>query len=524
MKRWSVALLTLIVGFGTGTFFVGTGLHGQNAKPPVNATPPALDREPASYRAVVKKVLPAVVSIEAKAKVTRAAKAKPGPRAPLVVPFGDQQLPEEFRRQLPDDFRRFFEEHGREPGRMPVDPDDSPRLGFGSGFFVDPAGVVVTNYHVVDGADQVTVETQDGRKFRSKSIRLDRRTDLAVVVLDTTEKNFPYLELGDSDAMEIGDRVLAVGAPFGLAGSVTHGIVSAKGRNGLNMNMYEDFIQTDAAINPGNSGGPLVNIEGKVIGINAAIKSRSGGFQGIGLAVGSNLAKKVVDALRTEGVVRRGYLGVQIRELSPEVSARLGLKKDVGVVVGEVFENTPAAKAGLQAGDVITAIAGKAVKDGRVLQNVVAELPLGKPSPVEVVREGKAVTVDVTVEEQPGEFGTARAPAPRQPAAAPESTALEAIGVEVSDLSGALAEDLGFRKGTKGAVITKVESTGVAAEAGLRRGMLITKVENRKVSSAAEAREALEGASLARGVLLQVQSPQGGTTFVLLRSEATGEQ
>ena len=184
--------------------------------------------------------------------------------------------------------------------------------------------------------------------------------------------------------MEIGDRVLAVGAPFGLTGSVTHGIISAKGRNGLSMNMYEDFLQTDAAINPGNSGGPLVNLEGKVIGINSAIKTRSGGFQGVGLAIASNLAKNVMDQLLKDGVVHRGYLGVQIKDLiDTEVAGRLGLKDGQhGVLVAQVFDKSPAGKAGVQAGDVITAIAGKPIKDGRELQRIVASLPLGKPADV----------------------------------------------------------------------------------------------------------------------------------------------
>src|SRR5439155_20441025 len=222
------------------------------------------------------------------------------------------------------------------------------------------------------------VQLLDGRKFTSKDIRSDRRTDVAIIVLDAKDVKFPSLEFGDSDAMEIGDRVLAVGAPFGLAGSVTQGIISAKGRNGLNMNMYEDFLQTDAAINPGNSGGPLVSLDGKAIGINAAIKSRSGGFQGVGLAVASNLAKRVTAGLQKDGVVHRGYLGVQVTDLAPDVAQRLQLPKDTGVVVGEVLDNTPAAKAKLKAGDIITNINGEAVKDGRVLQNIVAGLPLSK--------------------------------------------------------------------------------------------------------------------------------------------------
>src|SRR5205823_5715105 len=199
-------------------------------------------------------------------------------------------------------------------------------IGFGSGFIVDPKGVVLTNNHVVDGATEVEVTLHDGRKFTSKDIKTDEKTDLAIVRLDTKGASLPYLELGDSASMEIGDRVLAVGAPFRLTGTVTSGIISAKGRYGLGLNKYEDFLQTDAAINPGNSGGPLVNLDGKVIGVTSAIKSRSGGFQGVGLAISSNEARKIMRRLHEHGVVRRGYLGVQIRDVEEETAKKYGLK------------------------------------------------------------------------------------------------------------------------------------------------------------------------------------------------------
>jgi serine protease Do len=503
MNRWSLALVAAVLGFGSGWFFIGGGLHGQST-PREQAAAQASPACNPCYRDVVKKVLPAVVSIEARAKVTHA-RANGRQR----LPFDDSQVPPEFR--------RFFEEFRR---GAPMEQEETPRYGFGSGFLVDPSGVVVTNFHVVDGADQVSVQLQDGRKFNSKKISSDRRTDLAVVLLDTKETNFPSLELGDSDAMQIGDHVLAVGAPFGLAGTVTHGIVSAKGRNGLHMNMYEDFIQTDAAINPGNSGGPLVNMDGKVIGINAAIKSRSGGFQGIGLAVASDLAKGVVQKLRSEGVVHRGYLGVQIRDLNPEVAERLGLAKHVGVVVGEVMENAPAAKAGLHAGDVIVSVNGKEVKDGKQLQHIVAELPLRKPAQMEVMRDGKKKSLDVTIEEQPTEFGSvANNVTPRGPSTS-EGISLDKLGLEIAELTDVQAEEFGFRAGTRGVVITRVQPETPASESGLRRGMLLMKVDNARVSSPEQAQRALEKASLSDGVLLQVQSAQGGTNFVLLRGKA----
>ena len=274
MKRWSLAIACLLLGALLGSYFVAPLLQGQGVA--VNPSPqPLPPKEFASYRDIVKKVLPAVVSIETGPNF----KAKLPPRI-NEGPFGL----------------------------------DGPKIALGSGIIVDPKGVIVTNNHVIDGVDEVRIKLLDGRNFISKNIRTDRKTDLAVILLEPKDKlDLPVLEMGDSEQMEIGDRVLAVGAPFGLSGSVTHGIISAKGRSGLAMNMYEDFLQTDAAINPGNSGGPLVNLEGKVVGINAAIKSRTGGFSGIGLAVASNLARTVIKGLVTDGVVRRGYLGIGMR-------------------------------------------------------------------------------------------------------------------------------------------------------------------------------------------------------------------
>jgi len=377
MKRLSVAVVLVLSGALLGTVATRPFLQGQQP-----LAPPATPKELTSYRDIVKGVLPAVVSIESKAKPA----ARERRRSRTQV---DPRIPEEFR--------RFFEDY-----QPQQDADDGPgRLGFGSGFLVDPKGVLLTNNHVVDGADEVLVELQDGRKFTSKNIKTDPKTDLAIVRLDTKE-NLPYLELGDSDKMDIGDRVLAIGAPFGLAGSVTQGIVSGKGRS-LRMNMYEDFLQTDAAINPGNSGGPLISLDGKVVGINTAIKSRTGGFQGVGLAISSNLARDVMAKLLKEGVVHRGYLGVQIADVSDDAGAqRLGLPKGQrGVVVTRTFEGGPALKAGIKEGDVITAIAEQHIGDGREVQKVVAQLPLNKPVQFSVLREGKKRNVEVVIEEQP---------------------------------------------------------------------------------------------------------------------------
>ncbi|HWG43185.1 MAG TPA: Do family serine endopeptidase [Gemmataceae bacterium] len=488
MKRYSLIVCCLVFGGSAGAILTGSLLNGQAPVAPV------IPKELTSYRDVVKKVLPAVVSIESRAKAAPARKR----RRPQL----DEQVPEEFRR-----FFDFGDEDTPEP-----------RGGFGSGFLVDAKGVILTNFHVVDGASQVVVHLSDGRKFISKDVKSDPKTDLALVRIEAPAA-LPFLELGDSDAMEIGDRVLAVGAPFGLTGTVTHGIISAKGRS-LQLNMYEDFLQTDAAINPGNSGGPLVSLDGKVIGIDAAIKSRSGGWQGVGLAISSNIAKNIMPQLLKDGVVRRGYLGVQIKDVSePEVAARLGLKEGQrGVLVTRVFEDTPGAKAGLKEGDIITTLDGKTVRNGHDLQIIVARQPVGKTIEVQTLRDGQPKTFQVKIEEQPRKYGTTRVPVPRRLEREPEGVRIDKIGVESVDLTAELADNLGYRERTRGAVIAKVDSDGLADDAGLERGMLITKVDKKPIKSAKELRDAIDAGTLEKGVLLQVETARGGTSFVLLKS------
>jgi serine protease Do len=500
MKRWSVAAVGLL---SAGLVLGGVAGHSLLKGESPAATP--VPKELTSYRDVVKKVLPAVVSIEGKVAATPV-KAKQERKR---IPLDDQQVPQEFR--------RFFENFGQ----APFDFDQAPHAGFGSGFLVDPKGIVLTNNHVVDGAESVVVTLQDGRKFTSKDVKTDEMTDLAIVRLDTKE-DLPFLRLGDSGALEIGDRVLAVGAPFRLQGTVTAGIISSKGRN-LGMNVYEDFLQTDAAINPGNSGGPLVNLQGEVIGINAAIKSRNGGWQGIGLAVSSNLAKNVMEQLEKDGSVHRGYLGVHIKDVADrDLAARLGVPADGGVLVAQVEEKAPAAKAGVKDGDVITAVDGKRVHDMHELLMEVASLPPGKSIELQVVRDGKPQTLHATIEEQPKDFARHEAPsqlAPRGRQRNNNGVSVDKIGVQVSDLTQAQAERLGFRD-TAGALVASVEDGSVAEEAGFRAGMLITKVDQQPVKSAAAFKEAVEKASLEKGVLVQAESPDGSTNFFLLKAAA----
>ncbi|HEY7426468.1 MAG TPA: Do family serine endopeptidase [Gemmataceae bacterium] len=511
MGRKSIVGVCLASGVLAGTILGGSFLKGQIK------TPPAVPHEMTSYRDVVKKVLPAVVSIERHFKPV-ARDNSSGPRhqpQELHKFFQEFSFPGSSGGQMPEELHKFFEDFQKQPFHTP----ESPRQhGFGSGFVIDPQGVIVTNHHVVAGADEVRIELRDGRKFVSKDIKSDPKTDLAIVRIETKEP-LPYLTFGDSSAMEIGDRVLAVGAPFGLTGSVTSGIVSAKGRN-IHLNMYEDFLQTDAAINPGNSGGPLVNLNGEVIGVNSAIKSRSGGFQGVGLAIASNMAKNVTQQLLKDGAVHRGYLGVQIKDLNKDVAARLGVDGQKGVLVAKVFDGSPAAKAGLKDGDIITALAGKPVENGHDLQTVVAGLPLNQPVSLTVVRDGERKELNVTVAEQPSEFGMAGEPARQGPKAEKQADELDKLGVEAADLTPEMAKQFGYKEGTKGVVVTQVQPDSPAADAGLHRGMLLVKVDKKRVKDMNAVRVAVSQAALNKGMLLQVQSSEGGTDYVLIKVPA----
>jgi serine protease Do len=480
MKRCLLIVTCLVVG-SMGTYLGQSLLQGQAA------LAPAIPKELTSYRDIVKKVLPAVVSIESQSKAGRRRSNRPG----------DMQLPGGPRSFL--DLPR------------PIDEDSPNRIGFGSGFLAGN-GVVVTNNHVVEGADQALIQLSNGQKFTSTKIRTDSKTDLAIILLDPKQQLPAALEFGDSNEMEIGDRVLAVGAPFGLAGTVTHGIISSKGRS-LRMNMYEDFLQTDAAINPGNSGGPLVNLEGKVIGINSAIKSRSGGFQGVGMAISSNLGKTIVNALVKEGVVRRGYLGVSIQDVDEESAKELGLKEVKGVQITRTLPKTPGERAGLKSGDVILRLGKKVVRDGRELMTVVAGLPLGKPVDVEIIRDGKPITLKVTIEEQPRDYGTR----PRLSDLGRNAVPIDKVGISVVQMTSALAENLGYPEDTTGVLVYSMNRTGPAAQAGIKPGTLILSVDKKAVKTAKDAKEAFARASLRKGIAVEIRGPSGGKRTVTLR-------
>ncbi len=451
-----------------------------------------------AFRSAAKQVMPTVVTIRTKVKPqTPRSSQAPGPRE---NPFKGTP------------FEDFFDEFENHPGfRM---PDRSPRQGLGSGVVIDPKGVVLTNNHVVEGADEVLVELGDGRQLKATDIHTDPQTDLAVLRIEVDEA-LPAARLGDSDKLEIGDWVIAVGNPFELELTVSAGIISAKGR-ALSAGRRANFLQTDAAINPGNSGGPLVNLAGEVVGINTAIASNTGTYNGIGFAIPANLAKWVTSQLIEKGTVQRAYLGVAIAELDSQVAAQLGVDVRRGVLVNEVYPDTPAARAGIKAGDVILRFSGHPVSNPRELQAAVERAPTDSRQDVDVIREGKRQTLQVVLKALPEDFGLAARPRSMPSDSDTETYASDDLGLEVGELTETLAKKLGYDN-VKGVLIVEVDPAGLAAGAGIDEGMVILRVGQQSVASLADFRKAMKSVSLEQGVLLLVRTPQGNR-FVVLQS------
>jgi len=441
-----------------------------------------------SYAEVVKKVIPSVVKIE----VTTAAKET------------QMQMP-----GMPMDpfFRQFF--GGGGGNQRIITP---PQHGLGSGVIVTKDGYILTNNHVVDDADKVKVTLQDGREFTAKVIGKDKESDVAVVKIDAHD--LPAITLADSSGIEVGDVVLAVGNPFGLGQTVTMGIVSATGRAAMDLK-YQDFIQTDAAINPGNSGGALVDTDGRLIGINTAIYSRSGGNEGIGLAIPTDLAREVMVGLVTNGKVTRGYLGVRIEPLTPELAKQFSMKSDSGALVDDVSPNSPAAKAGLESGDVITQFNGKPVTDARRLSLAVAETAPGEKVPVRIWRNGSAKTVDVLVKEIPGEDQLAKNDKSSQ---GESSDTLN--GVTVTDINPELRQQFNVPSRIQGALVTDVDQNSAASEAGLKQGDVILEINKHAVKSADDAVKLTTNVK-DRITLLHIWSNEGSRYLVVDESKAS---
>ena len=434
------------------------------------------------YADLVERVSPAVVFIQTEQKAaTRGGDEESRP--------GQRQMPFPPGSPFHDFFERFFDEGQR--GSRP------PMRGVGSGFVIDEQGHVVTNSHVVANADEITVQLADGREFKAERLGVDEATALAVLKI-SADKPLPFVGLGDSDQLRVGDVVLAVGNPFGLGGSVTAGIVSARNRN-INAGPYDDFIQTDAAINPGNSGGPLFDTDGNVVGVNTAIFSPTGGSVGIGFAVPSNVAQSVAEQLRTKGEVERGWLGVQIQQITPELAQALGLDEAHGALVAQVTPDSPAARAGIRQGEVITAFNGKKLDEMRQLPWMVAHVAPGSEASIELFEGGDSRTVQVTIAELDRQQVAAagRGGADRQG----EETSV--LGARLSALDPALRERLELPPATEGVVIADLDPNGRAADQGLRSGDVIQQVGNKKVETPADVRQALEAAK-DKSVLLLV--------------------
>ena len=414
-----------------------------------------------------------------------------GPGGPPMQPFGGPFGGDPF-----EQFRRFFGEI----------PHEFKQHGLGSGVIVSPDGYIMTNNHVVGNADTIQVTLMDKREFTAKVIGKDSKTDLALIKIDTKEP-LPFAALGNSDGTEVGDWVVAIGNPFGFSLTVTAGIVSAKGR-ALGGN-YDEFIQTDAAINPGNSGGPLFDINGKVVGINTAIYSRTGTSAGIGFAIPIDLAKSVMDQLKSHGKVVRGWLGVEIQEVTPELAQSFGLARPDGALVANVEKDSPAAKAGIKRGDVIVKFNGHEVHEQHELPELVAETPIKKTVDVEVVRGGKQLTLNVTVGELK-ENEMASASGAEQPGSG--------WGLQVGEITPDVAREFNLQS-DKGIVVRQVKPDSPGAEAGLEQGDVILEVNHDKVNSLKDfMAHAKEAKDQKKPALLLVQR-QNMTLYTVIKPE-----
>ncbi len=448
---------------------------------------------PDSFADLAERLLPAVVNVS----------------TTQTVETAQGQLPE----GVPDFFRDFFERRGG--GAM---PPSHPRkaMSLGSGFIIDgEKGLVVTNNHVIKDAEEIKIILQDNTTLNAELLGTDPKTDIALLKVDNKDKiKLPQVALGDSNHMRVGDWVMAIGNPFGLGGSVTAGIVSARGRN-IQAGPYDDFIQTDASINKGNSGGPLFNLDGEVIGINTAIYSPSGGSVGIGFSVPSNIAKSVIADLQEYGRTRRGWLGVRIQTVSDEIAENLGLDGAKGALVTSVAEKGPAEKAGIEKGDVILKFNGKDVSEMRKLPRIVAETKVGKSAPVEVWRKGKVKKLSVKV----GELEVAEKDGKVEtPKVTHTSSSVKELGMSLGSLNEDTRARFNLPEEAAGVVILDVDGDGPAAQKGIRAGELIVEVSQKEVTNPQDVRKAVKKAldDDQKSLLLLVDG-QEGLRFVAVK-------
>jgi serine protease Do len=477
-------ILAGVVALGVAAGSLLTARAGGRAMPVYVATDAAQAPVRVSFEdgfePVVSRAVPAIVSVFT-SKVVRTQAGS----SPFSDPF----------------FQQFF-------GQLDI-PRKRLEQSLGSGVIISPAGYIITNDHVIDGASDIKVTLNDRRELPAKLIGADSKTDIAILHVDA--KDLPVLPFGDSSKMRPGNFVLAIGNPFGLSHTVTMGIVSATGRGGLDIEDYEDFIQTDAAINPGNSGGALINARGELVGINTAILANNtgdggeGGNEGIGFAIPINMARQVMDQIMTNGKVVRGYLGAWVQDVTPGIAKAFGLTNSAGALIGDVSAGGPAARAGIERGDVIVAMNGKDVTDARQLR---LDTAMSKPGTVvkfKLVRGGKSLEVPVTLGELPSK--------PDQQASAQTGQSRALQGLRVENLTPAIARDLQLPQGVRGVVIDSVDNTSAARQAGLQRGDVIQEVNHKPVANVSDFDRAVETAGN-QPVLLLVN--RGGRTMYVV--------
>ena len=470
-KTIFIALLMAgsLVGFGYG---ISSAVKPHD--PPVSPAPAVSEvpMVPANFSDLAEKVRPGVVNVQVVKKVKNVGFNF---RQFSGNPFGD-------RNPFGDFFGPFSEGNP---------PEGYKQQGVGSGFVISQDGYILTNNHVVDGADQIKVKLADGKEYTGKVVGLDPKTDLAIIKIDGAS-DLHALSLGNSDNLKVGNWVMAVGSPFGLEETVTAGIVSAKGRV-IGSGPYDNFIQTDASINPGNSGGPLVNMKGEVVGINTAIIANG---QGIGFAIPVNMAKEIVPQLEKKGHVTRGWLGVSIQEVTPALAKSLGMKGEKGALVAQVVPGGPAEKAGIEQGDVITGFDGKEINSSGDLPRIVASTPVDKAVTVKVDRNSKAMDLQVKVGEMQEKAEISRTPSSQGH-----------LGLTVQNLTPDISKDLGLKKST-GVIVDRVESGSPAADAGIRRGDVIQEVNRSPVKNVDDFVQKVEKAKDQETVLLLIQRGQ----------------
>jgi len=523
-RRVRAAALATSVGFGLALAPMAWAEVTQPA--PLTQSAPAVQLP--SFAPLVKKVTPAVVNIS----VTEKAGAGDGEMAQNQEQDQDsgpdQGGPQQGLPQSPfDEFlRRFFEQQGQPFGRQGQPFGNAPqqphpqRVALGSGFIIDPSGYVVTNNHVVANADKVTVIFQDNSKHPAKVIGRDSKTDLALLKIDAKQP-LPYVSWGDSNAAQVGDWVLAVGNPFGLGGTVSTGVISARGRD-IHSGPYDDFLQIDASINRGNSGGPTFDLSGQVIGINTAIYSPNGGSVGIGFAIPSSLAKPVIEQIKEHGKVERGWLGVQIQEVTPEIAKSLGLAKAQGALVADVTNGGPAAKAGLKQGDVILSFNGHDITKVRDLPLVVAQTPVGDKAKVEVLRGGKQTALDVGVGQMP-ENPQQVAQNDRGDDQQGQSENATALGVKLAPLNDQMRREAHVPKGVKGVIVTAVADDSPLASLGIQPGDVIQSINQQAVTTPQQAESKLKEAQASKKTALLLINRHGTNEYIALSLASDGD-